>query len=104
MAQALQHNARRLGPGAIRGTILRIGPYPALYPDTTAGWIPGEIFEMLGGRGPWRALDAYEDCHEAHSDYERRRVPVWLKAGQGGFWITAWCYALRHHAHRGRAG
>ncbi len=103
MALALRHNARPLGAGAIRGKIRPVGPYPALRPDATAGWISGDVFEVLGGRGIWRALDAYEGCHEPSSAYERRRVPVWLHAGQGGFWVTAWCYACAVRAQNGGA-
>jgi len=95
MSRALAHNARRLGPGAIRGRLMRAGPYPAVMADAQGPWIAGDVFEVTGGARFWRVLDAYEGCHETDPVYERRRIPVWLDAGRQGFWISAWCYMMR---------
>ncbi|RIA54960.1 gamma-glutamylcyclotransferase family protein [Dichotomicrobium thermohalophilum] len=94
MSRALAHNARRLGPGAIRGSMTYLGPYPAVVEDEQAGWIMGDVFEVMGGRHFWRVLDIYEGCHEVNPGYERRRIPVRLDAAGRGVWIDAWCYLL----------
>ncbi len=98
MSRALAHNARRLGPGAIRGRKCRLGPYPAVVPDPNAGWIIGDVVEIVGGRRFWQVLDIYEGCHDPCSGYERRRIPVWMPRGGSGRWIEAWCYLMRPDA------
>jgi gamma-glutamylcyclotransferase (GGCT)/AIG2-like uncharacterized protein YtfP len=95
MSRALAHNARHLGPGAIRGRKRAVGPYPAVVRDDRAGWITGDVFEITGGRHFWRVLDIYEGCHEPDPDYLRQRIPVWLVAGGRGVWIDAWCYLMQ---------
>lgn len=99
MSRALAHNARRLGPGAIRGYKRFLGPYPAVVQDDQGGWITGDVFEIMGGRRFWRVLDVYEGCHEANPSYERRRIPVRLEAGGREISIDAWCYLLKPQAH-----
>ncbi len=102
MSRALAHNARLLGPGAIRGRKCFAGPYPAIVADGAAGWVSGDVFEILAGRYFWRVLDIYEGCHEANPCYERRRAAVWLDLGGRGVWIDAWTYLMRAEATRAR--
>jgi len=94
MSRALAHNARRLGPGAIRGRRRHLGPYPVVVHDENAGWISGDVFEIVGGRHVWRVLDIYEGCEDATPEYQRRRIPVWLIASGRRVWINAWCYVM----------
>ncbi len=94
ISRALAHNGRWLGSAAIRGSIERLGAYPALRLRSDARWVGGEVFEITGGRRVWRVLDLYEGCHEDPPDYVRQRVPVWLCAGNAGRWINAWCYVM----------
>ena len=53
MSRALAHNARQVGPGAIRGRMYYPGPYPAVIEDDRAGWISGEVVEVRGGAHLW---------------------------------------------------
>lgn len=95
MGRVLANNARRLGRGAIRGHLARIGAYPALVHEPAGGWVEGEIFEFAGGRCIWHVLDAYEGCHDTPPDYERRRLWVRLASGRHVAWIAAWCYIVK---------
>jgi len=95
MSRALAHNARQVGPGAIRGRMYYPGPYPAVIEDDRAGWISGEVVEVRGGAYLWSVLDIYEGCHDFHPIYERRRAAVLLSAGGRSAWISAWCYLMR---------
>jgi gamma-glutamylcyclotransferase (GGCT)/AIG2-like uncharacterized protein YtfP len=102
MSRVLAHNARLLGPGAIRGRKCFLGPYPAIMADDEAGWVSGNVFEILAGRHVWRVLDIYEGCHEANPCYERRCTAVWLTLGGRGVWIEAWSYLMRPDAPSSR--
>lgn len=94
MGRVLAHNARPLGPGAIRARRAWVGAYPAIIPDPAGSWVQGEVYAVTGGRRIWSIIDRYEGCHEPEPAYERRQFPVWLGPRSVGGWTIAWCYVM----------
>jgi len=76
----------------MRGSVGRAGAYPIADPGAQDGWIPGALFEVVGGREVWRVLDLYEGCCDPEPEYARKLVDVWFGRGWCGRWITAWSY------------
>jgi gamma-glutamylcyclotransferase (GGCT)/AIG2-like uncharacterized protein YtfP len=89
-----RRGARRVGRGWIGGTLLDLGDYPGVLPETGGtGRVHGELWEMELCPGAWRPLDAYEECDRqepASSLFARRRVRVHLPDGA----VRAWVYFL----------
>lgn len=80
----LERRATFLGEGTVRGTLLSLGPYPALV--NGAGRVRGELYR-LDDSELLDVLDREEGYH-----FERRRAEVTLPDGRRR---RAWLYRYR---------
>lgn len=68
---------RWLGRGSVKGTLYDLGPYPGLVPDTAAGEVYGDVFEIDEALLP--VLDKIEAVFPHHPrEFQRNMIQVQL--------------------------
>ena len=90
-AARLSRESRYIGEGYVRGLLHKIGDYPALIPDATAGWVIGDLVQLYQLHFTLDWLDAYEECSAEFPEpweYERRVTTVETATGPA----LAWAY------------
>lgn len=101
MARYLAENARFVGEGTTRGTLVNLGFYPGLAaPGETA--VVGDVYEFPDDSAAKHiaALDAYEGCGASDPpphEYRRELVPVRMAEGPEAM---AWGYLMNDRADR----
>jgi gamma-glutamylcyclotransferase (GGCT)/AIG2-like uncharacterized protein YtfP len=88
IARLFHANAEFLGPGRMRGRLIRSHPHRGVVRSVKPGeWIAGEVFQLNDPGKLLPILDEYEG-----SDYKRTSVAVELESGKR---VRAWMYLLR---------
>jgi gamma-glutamylcyclotransferase (GGCT)/AIG2-like uncharacterized protein YtfP len=86
MAQFLASQARRIGPGKVRGRLYDLGSYPGLVEARAENeWVHGEIYELPQPAETLAVLDRYEGCGPEDRPpllFERWAAPVVLPTGE----------------------
>jgi len=101
MARYLAENARFVGEGVARGTLVNLGSYPGLaLPGQTA--VVGDVYEFPEDSAPRHiaALDAYEGCgtnDPRPHEYRRELIAVRIADGSE---TTVWGYLMNDRPDR----
>jgi gamma-glutamylcyclotransferase (GGCT)/AIG2-like uncharacterized protein YtfP len=93
-----------VGPGAVRGRVYDLGPYPGAVLDASAGtMIEGTVFRLPADPSVLAALDAYEGfdpTDRERSLFVRARTSVTLADGRR---LACWVYVYNREETRPRA-
>lgn len=92
MHARLRAGAHPLGPGRVRGVLVRVGSYPGLVLDPAAGWVQGELY-ALWDPAVLEPLDAYEGAGPLDPEpREYRRVRARVERTDEPSALEAWIY------------
>ena len=93
MQALLSRRTRWLGPAVLRGSLFRVGAYPAIVASLRPRErVRGDVYVLDASARLLARLDAYEGCDAAArppQEYRRERLPVRLLGGRR---LEAWVY------------
>lgn len=87
--------AKFIAPAKIKGKLFKVSYYPALVLDDGAGWVIGEVYQLVSP-AQLATLDVYEECTFPalpEQEYQRQKVTVQTDAGEH---LSVWVYAYQH--------
>ena len=91
MGDYLAANGEDLGAATCPGCIYNLGAYPGLVATEDGGIVHGQVFRLRDPAATLRVLDDYEGATSTPPHYERRALPVTLRASPREP-VTAWVY------------